>query len=174
MAEGAKRRLKTQRCPPLPPLANTPRPLRELCWVFCLCWSHCSCPSCDTPAVMFQPQLCPPGPSGFYSNLLAWGSSACHPSTSCEGERRQKPKKEWMKSQSKRKKNTHLAMPGDLKCPYKQQTFCSVSVRAGRTGDGKKGETKKVLTLKIHFKEAREGGSEPGCSASLSCAYHSV
>lgn len=174
MAEGAKRKLKTQRCPPLPALANTPRPLRELCWVFCLCWSHCSCPSCDTPAVMFQPQLCPPGPSGFYSNLLAWGSSACHPSTSCEGERRQKTTKKMDEKPIKEKEKYPLSNAWRSQMSIQAPDFLQCLSESRKDWRWEKRGKKKVLTLKIHFKEAREGGSEPGCSASLSCAYHSV
>lgn len=53
VAECAKTKLKIQWCPPLPPLANTPRPLRQLCLgllppegrLVALC---CCCPTCDT------------------------------------------------------------------------------------------------------------------------------
>lgn len=83
--------------------------------------------------------------SGFFSNLLAWESSSCHPFTFYEGERRPKKEKR-MKNESKRRRNTLLATAGDLKCPYKHPAFWGASVSAGRAGSGRKGK-------KSHYNE---------------------
>lgn len=111
-------------------------------------------PSCDVPAtavsswpLWFLFQLAGLGKLSLSSFHILW-----------RGEETKTKKKKRMKNQSKRKKNTHLAMPGDLKCPYKHQTFCSVSVRAGRTGDGKKGERKKFLHWKFTLKKPGKVG----------------
>lgn len=188
VGECAKRKLKIWWCPTLPPLANTPRPFKQLClgllppdWRLVAQGSDgvtAPAPHMTTLSMMFQPKVCPPGPREVslwflfqHAGLGKRSSSSFHLLW-----RREEAKKEKrMKNKSKRRKNIYLTTTGDLlKCPYNDQTFWGASVRAGMTGGGRKKERKKSLHWKLTLKKPGKVGLSQAEAANLSCAYHSV